>query len=158
MADETTTTLLAPCPSCDRVNRVRMDAKDSAVCGSCKTPLPIKGVIPEASGAGLDQLIRASSNKPVVAYFWAAWCAPCRVFGPAFERAAALLTNEVAFAKVDIGTHVLAADRFAIRGVPTLIVLRGGIEINRIAGALPEQHIIPWIQGSLAGAKPEQAA
>ncbi len=68
--------------------------------------------------------------------FWAAWCGPCRVFGPVFEAASANHTDAV-FAKVDTEAEPGLSGSLGIRSIPTLMIFRDGIRVFSQAGALP---------------------
>jgi len=68
--------------------------------------------------------------------FWAAWCGPCRVFGPVFEAASANHTDAV-FAKVDTEAEPDLSGSLGIRSIPTLMIFRDGIRVFSQAGALP---------------------
>jgi thioredoxin len=70
--------------------------------------------------------------------WWAPWCAPCRVFGPIFDKVADQ-NPEVVFAKVNAEEHPDLAVSFGIRAIPTLTIFRDGILVFAQAGAVPEQ-------------------
>jgi thioredoxin 1 len=69
--------------------------------------------------------------------FWAAWCGPCRMFAPIFERAAEK-HPDITFAKVDTDDQVELAGRYGVRSIPTLVIYRDGIPLFAQPGALPE--------------------
>ncbi len=69
--------------------------------------------------------------------FWAAWCGPCRMFGPVFERASARHADAV-FGKVDTEAQPALAGAFGISSIPTLMVIRDGVIVYARPGALPE--------------------
>jgi thioredoxin 1 len=72
--------------------------------------------------------------------FWAAWCGPCRVFAPIFE-AAASRHPDVRFGKVDTEAEPGLAAVFEIRAIPTLVVLRDGVLLGALPGAMPAKAI-----------------
>ena len=72
--------------------------------------------------------------------FWAAWCGPCRAFAPIYEAAAKRHPDAV-FAKLDTEAQPALAQEFAIRAIPTLMVLRDGVLLLRQAGMVPGQAI-----------------
>src|SRR5690606_35284326 len=103
----------------------------------------------ELSSANFDRHVGA--DLPVVVDFWAAWCGPCKMMAPQFERAAAELAPSVRLAKLDTEAAQDIAARYGIRSIPTLIVFRNGRELARQAGAMDAASIVSWVRG-VAGA------
>ena len=93
-----------------------------------------------SSGADFDALIR-DSPLPVLVDFWAAWCGPCRAVAPELERLASERAGHVVVAKVDTEALPDVAGRFGIRGIPTMVLFRGGSEAARVSGAMPAEAI-----------------
>jgi thioredoxin len=85
-----------------------------------------------------DQTV--SENELVVVDFWAPWCGPCRAFGPVFEAASGK-HSDVVFAKVNTDEQQPLAAMFAIRSIPTLMVMREKVVLYHEAGALPAQAL-----------------
>ena len=75
-----------------------------------------------------------SGQKAVFVDFWAEWCGPCRALAPAFERLAEKYGNEVTFAKVNVDELPELAEKFAIRSIPTLLLVREGRVIEQFSG------------------------
>jgi thioredoxin 2 len=134
------------CPHCQAVNRIRTDRAEKPACGACKRAL-FDGPV-ELTSATFDKHV-ARSDIPVLVDFWAPWCGPCKTMAPHFEQAASLLEPGVRLAKVDTEAEPALAARFAIRGIPTLVLLRGGREIARQSGAMGAQDIARWVRGNL---------
>src|SRR5215510_8788141 len=80
------------------------------------------------------------NNAMVVVDFWAAWCAPCRLFAPTFEQASERYPD-VLFAKVDTEAQPELAGAFGIRSIPTLMILRERVILYSEAGALPAAQL-----------------
>ncbi|BBC70981.1 thiol reductase thioredoxin [Altererythrobacter sp. B11] len=108
--------------------------------------------MPLAADTALFDRLVTRGTLPVLVDFWASWCGPCRAMAPAFAAAAARLEPRMVLAKVDTEAEAGLAERFQIRSIPTLLLLRGGREIGRRAGALPEPAIVEWAGRAVAGA------
>lgn len=78
------------------------------------------------------------SKTPVVIDFWAAWCGPCKAFGPLFEKMSDSYTGKVKFCKLNVDEQAELASRFGIMGIPTSVFMKGGKEIDRIVGFVSE--------------------
>jgi thioredoxin 2 len=137
-------TLNAVCPHCDAVNRIPAARHDEQPqCGRCASPLfPGK---PVALGAADWDRFTGRNDLPVLVDFWATWCGPCRAMAPQFEEAARRLAGRVQFAKVDTDAEPDIAGRFAIRSIPTLVLMQGGRELRRTSGAMSAAQLEQWV-------------
>ncbi|MDY0276128.1 MAG: thioredoxin TrxC [Desulfomicrobium sp.] len=138
----------AVCPKCWTINAVHADKiQDNPVCAKCKTSLLPTSPISLTD----DSFMRFSSRSslPLVVDFWAPWCGPCKMMGPAFASAAPLLHGRALFAKVDTQANQGLAERFHIQSIPTLVFMRQGQEKARQAGAMSLEQIRHWVEQQL---------
>jgi len=148
--------IVTNCPFCETLNRVDLGRlKDGPRCSSCRRPLHLDR--PQAiSGESLD-LIIAQCEIPLLVDFYADWCGPCRIMGPVLDQLAHDRAGEVLVGKVDVDRYPDAAQRFAVRGIPTMILLSDGREVAREAGAVPGVTLERLIDSLAASAKPNRA-
>ena len=132
------------CPACASVNRVLLERAAAGRCGRCKQFL-FSGKPIELTSANFQAHVE-KTGLPVVVDFWAAWCGPCRIMAPHFERAAAEIEPAARFAKLNTEEAQEIAARFAIRGIPTIIIFRNGSEIARQSGAMDHPTLTRWIR------------
>ena len=131
---------LLRCPRCRKANRTGPVARGTPRCGSCGTDLP--WVVDADDG---DFAEESAASVPVLVDFWAPWCAPCRRVSPALERLAERHARRLKLVKVNVDEAPALADRFGVRSIPTLALLREGRELDRVTGALPEPQLERWL-------------
>jgi len=78
-----------------------------------------------------------SSDKPVLADFWAEWCGPCKMMGPILHELAQEWTGRIKVIKVNTETKQHLAAKYGISAIPTMILFQNGVEKHRISGAMP---------------------
>ena len=140
--------MLTVCPHCQTTNRVPAErAANDPVCAKCKSGL-LDGQPVELTDSNFDRVV-SRTELPIVVDFWAAWCGPCQMMAPHFKTAAERFKGRVIFAKVDSDNSPQTAARFGIRSIPTLVMLRGGQEIKRQAGAVQTAQIVAWVDGAI---------
>ena len=89
------------------------------------------------------------SDKPVMVDFWAAWCGPCRMVAPSVEALATEYAGKAKVYKVDVDSEGELAMRFGVLSIPSLVLIKGGQEVDRITGAAPKDQIAAMIDRAL---------
>lgn len=128
------------CPFCLKLNRVDVGrGRQKPRCGECGRPIlldrPVKVV-----GEDLARVL-ADAEVPVLVDFYADWCGPCKVMAPVLDELAGERSGELLVAKLDTDANPESANRFGIRGIPTLILFRAGKEVARRSGALSRREL-----------------
>ena len=89
------------------------------------------------------------SDKPVLVDFWADWCGPCKMIGPALEEISDELGEKVTIAKVNIDENPDAPAKYGVRGIPTMILFKNGEPAATKVGAAPKSALKGWLEGEL---------
>ena len=137
------------CGNCGRINRLPAGREPAgARCGACHQPV-FTGHPVEVDEEGFARHV-AHSDIPVLVDVWAPWCGPCRAMAPMFERAAQQLEPNVRLLKLNSDKAPGLSSRLGISGIPTLLLMRGGREIARHAGAMDARTIVTWTEAGVA--------
>jgi thioredoxin 1 len=91
----------------------------------------------------------SEAQEPVLVDFWAEWCAPCRMIGPAVEALAATYKGRVKVGKLNVDDNPEVSQALGIRSIPTLLVFRGGKVVDQQVGAVPQSHIAAMLDDQL---------
>jgi thioredoxin 1 len=81
------------------------------------------------------------SEIPAFVDFWASWCGPCRMIGPVFEELSNEYAGKVKFAKINVDENPKTPSNYGVRGIPTLIMFKGGKAVDQIVGAVPKGQL-----------------
>jgi len=102
----------------------------------------------------MADVIEASNKVPVIVYFWAEWCGPCKQFGPAIKKVVNEAAGLVKLVKINVDENQELAGQMRIQSIPAVYAFKGGQPVDGFAGALPESQIKTFIDKQTGGAKP----
>jgi len=89
------------------------------------------------------------SNLPVLVDFWAEWCGPCRMVGPAVEQIGKIMAGKIKVAKLNVDENQQIAMKYGVQSIPSLILFKDGKEVGRTIGAAPKETYLKFIENSL---------
>ena len=136
--------LILVCEKCGAKNRVpSARINEGPVCGKCRAPLNVNA----GPGVPVDVTDRSFEDR-VISYpgvvlvdCWAPWCGPCRMVAPILEQLAAEYRGRVLIAKLNTDENPAIASRYTIQSIPTMLIFKNGVQVDRLVGALPKQEI-----------------
>ena len=133
-----------PCAHCGAINRIpRSRLRDDPRCGKCK-----ESVFPDKPVAATDaswQREVIDCPIPVLVDFWAPWCGPCRAVAPSLEKIAQERKGKLKIVKLNVDENPRTQAIHGVQSIPTLMLTRGPLFLDKVMGALPKEAIESWI-------------
>ena len=135
-----------PCSSCYQINNVDLERAEQAkpICAKCKSYLSIHENVQDVNSISLNKLLK-NTSIPVVVDFWASWCGPCKMFAPIFYSVAQQMRDSIIFVKYNTEADAVGANAYRIQAIPTLIVFKNGIEVDRQSGVMQKTAFAAYL-------------
>ena len=108
------------------------------------------GAVVEFSDGNFEQEVTKSST-PVLVDMWAAWCGPCRIIAPVVEELAGKYQGKMKMGKLNVDDYPALAGQFRVMNIPTLLLFKGGAEVDRIVGVVPKEELTRRIERVITG-------
>ena len=90
-----------------------------------------------------------AADKPVLVDFWAEWCGPCKMIAPALEEISGALGEKVDIVKLNIDENPETPGHYGVRGIPTMVLFKGGKPVAQKVGAAPRSQIQQWLESEI---------
>ena len=105
--------------------------------------------IVHVTDASFDEEVLKSST-PVLIDFWAPWCGPCRTIAPMIEDLAGEYSGRLKVVKINVDDNPQTPGRYGVRGIPNLLIIRGGQVKEQIIGAVPKGRLVQAVDSAIA--------
>ena len=129
------------CDHCGTTNRVPAERVGQAArCGKCRQPLRTAASPVTVTDANFEATV-LRATAPVLLDCWADWCGPCHALAPTIDAIARAWAGRAVVAKLDVDANPVTAGRFGIRSIPTMLLFKGGREVDRLVGVQPRGAI-----------------
>jgi thioredoxin 2 len=147
-----TASAVVRCPKCGAKNRVprsKLEQGLAPVCGRCAASLPADLEPSPVTDATFAREVE-QSPVPVLVDAWAPWCGPCRMITPILDQLAGEMAGRLRVVKLNVDENPVTSERFRIQSIPTLMLFRGGREVDRLIGVQPKAEIVRRVEKALA--------
>ena len=104
---------------------------------------------PTAVSDGDFDTVVLKASEPVLVDFWAEWCGPCKMIAPFLDQLAGDMAGKLTVAKVNIDENPQTPRKYGVRGIPTMILFKGGQVAAQKIGALPKSKLYEWVESVL---------
>jgi thioredoxin 1 len=111
-------------------------------------------LVQDVSTANFEELVLKSA-KPVLVDYWAEWCGPCKMVGPVVAEIAEDYKDRIDVCKVDVDENGDIAEKYGVRGIPTLMLFHEGKVLNSKVGALSKNQLCEFIDTQLSKLQPD---
>jgi thioredoxin 1 len=105
--------------------------------------------VTHVTDANFDQEV-LKSTTPVLIDFWAPWCGPCRAIGPIVDELAGEYEGRLKVVKINVDDNPQTPGRYGVRGIPNLLIIKGGQVKEQIIGAVPKAHLVKAVDNAIA--------
>ena len=99
----------------------------------------------ELTSQNFDEKV-IKSDKPVLVDFWAEWCGPCRMIAPTIEIIAKEYAGKLVVGKINVDNEPTIAQTYGIRNIPTMLVFKGGVVVDKLVGAMSKPALVSKLQ------------